>query len=268
MRLRVGASVLALVVLMWVVSLLSGYDVISDVDVQATAALPGGEHWLGTDKLGRDVMWRLITASESFCGPGLLAAIVALSLGVPGGAAAGWSGALLARPVRYVFSVVDAIPRFILVLLACAIYGNSVWIIALVAGVAYAPTLGEDLYTRIQAFRKAEFVLAADAHGVHPLHTLGWHLLWVNCRHLIGRHAVQLFAYFLLLETTLSFLGGLENASSFGVPQPQPSWGNMIAFEWRESISNPWASWAPGIALWTVILAASLVGEGLAEHDA
>ena len=55
----------------------------------------------------------------------------------------GWArGGYSAASVRYVFSVVDAVPRFVLVLLACAIYGNSVWLIALVAGVAYAPTLG------------------------------------------------------------------------------------------------------------------------------
>jgi ABC-type dipeptide/oligopeptide/nickel transport system permease subunit len=266
--LPLGAAVLALVALMWLVSLVSGYDVVADVDVGALNAAPGADHWLGTDKLGRDVLWRLITASESFFGPGLLAATTALALGVPGGAAAGWLGGYSAGAIRYLFSVVDALPRFILVLLACAIYGNSVWLIALVAGLAYAPTLGEAVYTRIQGFRRAEFVLAAEAHGVHPARTLGFHLLWVNCRHLIGRHAVQLFAYFLLLETTLSFLGGLENAASFGVSQPQPSWGNMIAFEWREVGANAWSSWAPGVALWSVILAAGLVGEGLAERDA
>lgn len=259
---------LAVVALMWLVSLLSGYDVISDVHVEVARAGPSAEHWLGTDKLGRDVLWRLVTASESFFGPGLLAAAVALLVGVPGGALAGWTGGTVGQLLRYGFSVVDAVPRFILVLLACAIYGNSVWLIALVAGLAYAPSLGEDLYNRIQGFRKAEFVLAAEAHGVHPLRTLVWHLLWVNCRRLVSRHAVQLFAYFLLLETTLSFLGGLENAASFGVAQPDPSWGNMIAFEWREPDVNPWASWAPGIALWLVIFSAALVGESLADGDA
>ncbi len=266
MRLILGSVVLGAVLVMWVISLVSGYDVIADVDVHAISLPPSQEHWLGTDKLGRDVLWRLVTASESFFGPGVLAAAIALVAGVPGGALAGWMGGPSASVVRYVFSVVDAVPRFVLVLLACTIYGNSVWLIALVAGVAYAPTLGEAVYTRIQAFRKAEFVLAAEAHGVHPLRTLGWHLLWVNSRHLIGRHAIQLFAYFLLLETTLSFLGGLENAASFGVAQPHPSWGNMIAFEWREA-GNLWASWAPGLALWTVILGAGLAGEGLAERD-
>lgn len=255
-----GALVLASVALARVVSGLSGYDVVADVDIGRASLAPGAEHWLGTDHLGRDVLWRLITASEAFFGPGLLAAAVALGLGVPGGALAGWLGGAGAGVIRYLFTVISALPRFVLVLLVCAIYGNDVGVIALVAGAAYAPVVGEAVYERISHFRGAGFVLAAEAHGVHPARILGYHLLWVNCRRLVARHALQLFAFFLLLETTLSYIGG------FGVEEPDPSWGNMIAFEWAIRDGNLWATAAPMLAIWGVILAAMLVGEALSER--
>ena len=260
-----GVGVLGAVTVLWGVSLVSGYDVTSDVDVSRASVGPSAEYWLGTDHLGRNVAWRMLKATEAFMGPALLALVVALSLGVVGGALAGWVGGALRWLVRYSFTVVESLPRFVLVLLACAIYGSEVWIIGIAAGIAYAPTLGEAVFTRIESFRRAEFVLAAEAHGVHPLRVLTYHLLWVNCGRLVARHALQLFAYFLLLETTLSYIGGLDGAGSFGVPQPDPSWGNMIAFEWREPEANAWASWGPGLAIWGVIMSAVLVAEGLVE---
>jgi peptide/nickel transport system permease protein len=256
----VGWSLLGLAAIGWVVSMTSGYDVIGDVDISRASAPPSAAHWLGCDHLGRDVLWRLVTASQAFVGPGLMACAVALGLGVGGGAVAGWTGGPLAAVIRYVFTVVASLPRFVLVLLTCSIYGNEVSVIAAAAGVAYAPVVGEAIYTRVSGFRVAEFVLAAEAHGVHPARILGYHLLWVNCRRLVARHALNLFAFFLLLETTLSYIGG------FGVEEPDPSWGNMIAFEWAIRDGNAWATIAPAVALWALILSAALAGEALAER--
>jgi ABC-type dipeptide/oligopeptide/nickel transport system permease subunit len=256
-----GSILLAGVVLAWGISLLTHYDIVSDVDIHQASNLPNSLHLLGCDHLGRDVGWRLITASRAIVGPGLLACAVALILGVAGGAFAGWYGGMVAESIRYIFTVVSAIPRFVLVLLVCSIYGSTVWNIALASALAYTPAMVESIYNRIAAFRVAEFVLAAEAHGVHPRKILWFHLLWVNCRHLVGRHLFTLFAYFLLVETTLSFIGG------FGVVEPVPSWGNMIAFEWGIRDGNPWATIAPALSIWAVILGCALLVEGLREDD-
>lgn len=263
-----GLALLLASLLIWVISLAAGYDVIGDVDTARASLAPNGTHWLGTDHLGRDVLWRLITASEAFVGPALLACAVALAIGVPSGALSGWLGGAPATLTRFLLTTVAALPRFVLVLLVCAAFGSEVHWIALAAGVAYAPTLGEAIYARIQSFRHAGFVLAAQAHGLSDRRVLWLHLLWVNHRRLILRHCVQLFAYFLLLETTLSYIGGLDGAGSFGVAQPDPSWGNMIAFEWREPESNLWASLAPGLATALVLLGATWTGRSLVEEQA
>ncbi|MEE2751382.1 MAG: ABC transporter permease [Myxococcota bacterium] len=256
-----GGLLLSLVLLAWAVSLLVAYDAVSDVDISRASALPSLGHLLGTDHLGRDVSWRLITATLSFVGPGLVACILAALLSICAGALAGWYGGWIGEGFRYLFTVISAIPRFVLVLLVCSIYGSTVWNIALASALAYSPKMVESIYNRIAYFRVAEFVLAAEAHGVHPRRILSYHLVWVNCRYLIFRHMLTLFSYFLLVETTLSFIGG------FGVVEPQPSWGNMIAFEWGVRDGNPWATFAPAIAIWAVILGCALLVEGIREDE-
>ena len=257
----VGGMILVIVALAGVFSGLVPYDIVTDVDPALAGLTPSATHWLGTDHLGRDVAARALIAAQAFVGPGFLACALAAALGVSGGTVSGYYGGVIATLTRYVFTVTASLPRFVLVLLAIAIYGNSTWLIGAIAGVAYAPTLAESIYTRIDSLRRAEFVAATRAHGVGELRIILYHLLWVNCRGLIARHALSLFGYLLLLETTLSYIGG------FGVMEPQPSWGNMLAFEFGHQTDNPWGLWAPAIAIWLTILATALVSESLSEKN-
>ncbi len=257
----VGALLVAGLIATWLLSLAVDYDVVADVDVSRASLPPSWDHPLGTDHLGRDVFWRLVRASESFVGPGLWASLLALALGVTGGAASGWRGGFTSSVIRYGYTVIASLPRFVIVLLTGAIYGNDVWVLAAAAAVAYSPALGEAIHQRIEAFRRAEFVLAAQAHGVHGMRVLAYHLLWVNCRRLVITHALRVLAFFLMVETTLSYIGG------FGVAEPTPSWGNMIAFEWGIHDGNPWATWAPVLAIWASTLGAVLLAEAFAERS-
>lgn len=236
------------------------YDVVADVDPTRAGLPPEASAWLGTDHLGRDVAWRLLLGTRAFVGPGLLACALASVIGVGAGALAGYVGGPVAALVRGISTVTASIPRFVLVLLAIAIYGNSTWLIGAVAGVAYSPTVAEAVFGRIDSLRRADFVLAARAHGLGDSRILLYHLLWVSCRRMVGRHALNLFGYLLLLETTLSYIGG------FGVMEPEPSWGNMLAFEFGYRTGNPWGVWAPALAIWATILCCGLVSEALAER--
>ncbi len=236
------------------------YDVVADVSPVDAGLAPSAAHWLGTDHLGRDVAWRMLLATRAFVGPGLLACLLASVIGVGAGALSGFLGGPVAAVVRYLSTVTASIPRFVLVLLAIAIYGNSTWLIGAVAGLAYSPAVAEAVYSRIASLERDDFVLAARAHGLGPARILLYHLLWVNCRRMVGRHALNLFGYLLLLETTLSYIGG------FGVMEPQPSWGNMLAFEFGYRTDNIWGVWAPALAIWITIFCCGLVSEALAER--
>jgi peptide/nickel transport system permease protein len=258
---RVGAGLLAGVGVIWCMALLGGYDVIADVHPGLGSSSASTAHWLGTDHLGRDVFWRAVVASKAFVGPGVLACLAAVIVAVPAGALSGYYGGRLAVFIRYISTVTASLPRFVLVLLCMAIYGNDLWLLAIVAGFSYVPTLAEAVHARVQSLAKDEFVLAARAHGTSEGRILLYHLLWVNCRRLVARHGLQLFGYFLLLETTLSYIGG------FGVTEPQPSWGNMLAFDFGYQEGNYWGVVAPAALIWLTIFGCALLAEELVERE-
>ncbi|MCK6507044.1 hypothetical protein L6R53_27330 [Myxococcota bacterium] len=255
-----GRLVLVAIALAWALSLLAGYDPVADVAPARASLLPGPGGPLGTDHMGRSVAWRLLTATQAFVGPGLLASLVALAVGLPGGALAGYLGGPVALGVRYAWTVVGALPRLVLVLLACSIYGAEAQVLAVAAGVSFGPALGEAVEARLAELRGREFVLATRAHGVSAARTLAWHLLWVGCRALVLRQLLFLLAFVLVLETSLSYIGG------FGIEEPTPSWGNMLAFEFGVHDGNPWAWAAPALATWLGTAAAIGVASTLRER--
>jgi ABC-type dipeptide/oligopeptide/nickel transport system permease subunit len=256
-----GVTGLCLVLAAWLLAALAPWNPLSQVDPALAEQGPCAAFWLGTDHMGRDVASRLVFATRAFVGPGLLACAIASVLGLGGGALAGWFGGGPAVAIRFLSTVVASLPRFILVLLGAAIYGNGTWILGAIAGLAYSPTLAEAVFNRIDALKGSDFVLAARAHGIAEARILGYELLWVNCRRMVGRHALHLFGYLILLETTLSYIGG------FGVQEPEPSWGNMLAFEFGVRGGNPLGVLAPALAIWLTILCCNVVGDALGERE-
>ena len=255
----IGVALFAVIFVAALGSFLVGYDPVLDVNTSRANLQPSATAWLGTDHLGRHVFMRLITAGGTFLWPSTLAAIVALTLAVPSGALAGWFGGAAAAALRFIHGCIAAIPRFVLVLLASSIYGADLRVLGLTAGIAYAPTLAEAVYARIEDLKRADYVLANRAHGLSSQRILWQHLVWWGCGRLILRHAVLVFVYVIVLETTLSYLG------SFGVQEPTPSWGNMLVFEWGRDGNNA-AFWAPSLAIWLTVLSLVWVAEGLQEE--
>lgn len=246
---RAAAIWLALVVLAAVLG--GGWaDRALAIDAAAIAAPPGNEHPLGVDHLGRDVLWRLVVGARAFVLPGLGALATAFALGLPAGLAAGWLGGGAASVLEQLTASVASLPRFVLVLLAMSVFGDTLAVLALASGVCYAPALADELRARVEVLRADETLLASEAHGVPPLRLLGGHVLLGACADLLVVHAARLLAFVVVLETSLSYLGG------FGVPQPDPSWGNMLAFDWGWSV-HPVAGLAPAVALWTTLAALS-----------
>lgn len=254
-----GSAFLVGVVLVALLAPLSGYPVGADVDPTVRSLGPSVRHWLGTDHLGRDVFWRLALASRTFVGPGLLSCGIAALVGVPLGAIAGWRGGPLSLAIRTGLASVAAIPRLVLVLLGCAIYGDGPIALAAITGLGAAPTLAEAVLERIERLRIEEFVLASQAHGLSDLRILALHLVALASGPGIVRRLFETFGAFVVIECTLSYLGG------FGVQEPMPSWGNMLAFEWGRGFASSVV--APALAIWTTVGACVLTSRMFAEVD-
>ena len=245
---RWGALPLALLLLAWGIGRASGYDPVADVDVGQLDLGPSAGHLLGTYPLGRDVGMRLLLGVSAFFEPAVIASALALALALPFGALSGMSRGLLPLLVSQLWTALASIPRLVLVLLACAAYGSDATVLGAAAGVSSVPALSQAIATRIGQLRARDYILATRAHGVSRSRTLLYHLLWLGCRGLIGRQLLETFAFVLVLETSLSYLGG------FGVAEPRPSWGNMLAFAVSRGSENRWALLAPALATWGLLI--------------
>ena len=196
---------------------------------------PSAAHLLGTDPLGRDLLARMVASTEAFYFPGLAAAATAILAGVPAGAVVGyWPESPAAVGLRALLTMVDAWPRLVLVVVAVAIFTASVhdpaawadtrlYVLGLLVGLSWLPAVAGAVAEKVLHFRREHFVEAARAHGITDAAILGYHILWANCRDLVLRQACTVFGAFLLVETSLSYLG------HYGVPAPRPSWGNILA---------------------------------------
>ncbi|MFT4622451.1 MAG: peptide/nickel transport system permease protein [Myxococcota bacterium] len=256
----VALLTVCLVVLAGMLAPLSGYVPGYDVVPARAGSGPGLEAWLGTDHLGRDVFWRLVHACRAFTIPGVLAAATATCIGLPAGAAAGWRPGIVASALRFLTDVIAAVPRLVLVLLVCGVLGTGVVPLAIGAGLAYTPALSETIRDRVETLRVEGRVDAWRAHGLSDTRILWLHLVALGCGRLIARRSLELFAFVLVLETTLSYIGG------FGVQEPSPSWGNMLAFDWGHAV-HPVPALAPAAAIWWTLWATTRLAATFAEGD-
>jgi ABC-type dipeptide/oligopeptide/nickel transport system permease subunit len=108
---------------------------------------------------------------------------------------------------------------------------------------------------RLKALRAQDIFLASDAHGVPQWRLLCVHGLLAGCGRLVARHGIRCMGFATVVESTLSYIGG------FGVQEPLPSWGNMLAFEWGWSA----AALLPAVAIWMTLMAIMGTADALAE---
>lgn len=235
---------------------LAPYDAVADVHPALADAGATWAHWLGTDHLGRDVLRRTLAGAGAFLGPGVGAALVAGLAGGALGAAAGWFGGAVAAALRAVTGALAAIPALGLVLLVLLVYGPGPGPLGVAAGLTAVPATAEAVYARMEQLRRSEFVLAARAHGLSDTRLFFRHLLWLNTRDVFVREMLGAVGVVLVTEVTLSYLG------EFGVAEPQPSWGNLIAHALSTGCPNRLALAAPCAAVLVALWATSPPREG------
>jgi peptide/nickel transport system permease protein len=254
-----GATVAGIVVLSYLLGALKLLPHDPDaMDLGAMMAGPfTGGYVLGTDFLGRDLLTRLILGIQAYFLPGLMAIFIALALGSLLGVAAGYRGGRTDAVVTYLASLIDALPRLVLMLLVIAAFKPQIYTIMAVFGVTTAPAIATMVKGKILMLRDRNFIESAVALGLSPRIIILKHILWYNCRALLLIQATIGMAEAVLIETSLSYLG-------FGVQEPTPSWGNMIQAGANYLLQgNFWSSTAPALAILLTVLGFHLLGDGL-----
>ena len=227
---------------------------------------------LGNDRNGYALSATLLEATQAFFFPALMSCAIALFFGTLLGAVAGYfRGGMLESGTKLLLTVIAAYPRLILVIVAVGFFvaylhdpgravGMRLLLMAAMLGIAYVPVLALAIYQKVGAFQREQFVEAARAHGLSDTRILGYHILWANCMPVLARHFFYLFGYFILVETSLSYLG-----PEYGVPGSIPSWGNLLAGCSKGELMSA-AVIGPSVAIVTSILGLTFLGDAIGER--
>ena len=235
---------------------LTPYDPIAQ-DLNHTLQPPSGAHWLGTDKLGRDVLTRLLYGARVDLRIGFIAVLIPFVVGSILGAIAGYFGGWVDNVIMRVVDVFYAFPLYILVIALVFVLGSgeqSIYLaIALVSWVSYCKIVrGEVIVARRQ-----DYVQAARLGGLSHARVLGRHI-GPNVISQAITYAMSDIVMDIMVIVTLGYLG-------LGITPPTPEWGGMIA-DAKEFITTLWwMAVLPGLAVVITGLGLSLIGDGLSD---
>ena len=217
---------------------------------------PSRRHLLGTDDRGRDLLSRLIWGSRISLSVGFVAVGIAVLLGVPVGAAAGYYGGTVDAIVLRVVEVIICFPTFFLILAILAFLPQSIFNIMVVIGITGWVDPARLIRGEFLKLRGVQYVEAVRAIGASNWRTIFRHIL-PNAIAPVLVSATFGVASAILYESALSYLG-------FGVPPPTPSWGEAIS-QAEQFIDAWWLTLFPGFAIFLTVTAYNLVGEGFRD---
>lgn len=261
-RSKVALTGLAILVLMYLIALLAPlvapYDPIAQRDIVGTSFLaPGAQHWLGTDRFGRDVLSRILFGARISLAIGFVATLISVTLGTIIGAVAGYFGGKIDAVLMRFTDMVLAFPRLVLLIMIVAVFSPSITVIILVLGLTQWPNTTRIVRGDVLSLREREYVQAAHALGFGRGRVIFRHLI-PNVLAPVIVTATLGIGNTIVLEAGLSFLG-------LGIQPPTPSWGNMVA-DGRDSLLGAWwVATFPGLTIVLTVLAFNLVGDGLRD---
>lgn len=219
---------------------------------------PSSEHWMGTDRNGRDVYSRLIKGGQVSLATGFAAVALVMTIGVLLGAAAGFFGGLVDGFIMRVTDILLAIPLILLLITAASLFTPSILTTIIVIGVSSWPGAARLVRGQFLALKNQEYVTAARSIGATPWQIMMRHL-FPNSLAIIIVETTLWLSYAILLEASLSYLG-------LGVQIPTPSWGNMLRDGQSELLFGAWwLTLFPGMAIFITVLAFNLLGDGLRD---
>ena len=253
----VSAAVLGVVVVVAVVANWITPFGVNDVDVPNALRAPSGEHWFGTDELGRDVFSRVLVAMQASMRVAVISVAFAVVVGVTVGVIAGYRGGWVDAVFMRVVDVMFAFPVLLLALAVVAILGPGTTTTILAIGIVYTPIFARVARASTLSVRVEPYVQMSRAMGTGSRYILRRHIVPNIAGPLIVQTSLSL-AFAILSEAALSFLG-------LGIQPPQPSLGRMI-FDSQGFVTMAW--WMavfPGAAIFVIVLAFNLVGDGLRD---
>jgi peptide/nickel transport system permease protein len=262
---KLAMTSLFFLIIVTIVSFLAPYILTTDItriNIGQMSLKPSAEHWLGTDKSGRDVFTRLLYGGRVSLLVGISCTFFVIVFGTIVGSVSGYFGGRIDSMLMRFTDFVLNFPFLVFVIVLGTIFFgklNGLWVLIIVISVLSWGGVARIVRSKILAEKENEYILAAVSIGCSPFKVIIKHLI-PNVLSTIIVQATLLFAGMIVAESGLSYLG-------FGVPAEIPSWGNMLSFAREPDVlqGKPWIWIPPALAITLTILAINFVGEGLKD---
>jgi len=256
----IGTIVLSFFILLAIFGpMIVPFDPLALGEVSDMLLPPSGEHLLGTDEMGRDVLANLISGARISMLVGVLATLISMFIGTAVGIVSGYFGKGVDQILMRCTDFFLSIPWLPLMMVLAAVLGTNIWNIIFVIGITGWPGTARVVRAQTLSVRERQFVERTVSIGAGNFHIMLKHIM-PNVFPLIFANTVLVAAVAIISETTLSFLG-LGDVS-------RSSWGMMLhyAFESGATSSNAvWYYLPPGICVVLVVLSFSLMGYAFDE---
>lgn len=218
---------------------------------------PSGDHWFGTDGIGRDVFSRIVYGARVSLKIGIVATLISVCIGVMLGSIAGFFGGIIDTIIMRITDVFLAIPYVVLAVAIAAVFGKSENAIILVLGLTGWLAMCRIVRSSFLTLRQMEYVEAATALGFSR-----WRIMF---RHVLPNALQPIIVYgtiavgsAILAEAALSFIG-------VGPQDPTPAWGLMVSQGKGDLVNAAHLLFFPGIAIFSTVLSFVFIGDGLRD---
>jgi peptide/nickel transport system permease protein len=219
---------------------------------------PGGQHWLGTDSFGRDVLSRILYGSRTALWVGFCSSLFGTTIGALIGVACAYFGGKTDLFTQRFMDILLSFPLIVLALVVVAVLGSEIWNVILAISIPMIPRAALVVRSSALALRQMAFIEAALTLGASHWRVIFWHMV----PNVMAPYLIMLTAFLgqaILLEASLSFLG-------LGVAEPTAAWGLMLrgaAVEFAERA--PWMALFPGLAISLAVFAFNTFGDSLRD---
>ncbi|UWQ75766.1 ABC transporter permease [Leisingera sp. M658] len=228
------------------------------MNIRARLDPPSAEHWMGTDKIGRDMLARVVAGSWISLSVSFAVLTVAAVIGTSFGLIAGYAGGLADEILMRVTDLFLAFPALILAAAIAASFGGGMLSTTIALSAVFWPWYARLIRSRILSLKEQEFIAAARCMGASHLRLIFSDLLpmvWP----LVIVQATTDVGFVILAASGLSFLG-------LGAQPPTPEWGAMIFDSLTHQPASWWLAVFPGGAIALVAIGFNLLGDSLRDH--
>jgi peptide/nickel transport system permease protein len=218
------------------------------------------KHPLGSDHVGRDYLSRLLYGAQVSLLIGFCVALISGVIGTALGVVAGYFGGRIDMVITFIITLRLSIPFVLVAVAVVGIVGGSLKVVIIVLGLLLWNRYAVVMRSATQQIRNQDYIPAAEAVGCSTTRILLSEIMPNIVNNLVVVATLEM-ASAILLEAALSFLG-------LGVQPPTPSWGLMVSEGKDFLFFEPWLITIPGVALFVLVLAINLLGDGIRDVTA